>query len=279
MSWPETMLLAVDGEPSTRVMRCPGAGSPIADGKYREVGLAVSPHRAPPSTAITTRAASNPPCSSLYSNKTLPTPGYISCLLDPVHGLPLPVAVTVRGRDEVYLLAHRLIDYPLLLDFVQKTFHVSGDPECVWLERHGNNGKMFLVALNHWNDYAHIFPENTLIFQYPTAGRTGSGAVLITYIVSWQTLSTRARLVSFYRDPISWADVSANFCRAISLSKAVEMRLIVAAPYPAWWEERFGQNTVIDGEEIWEQVVNAAYLFAPDKVTDLLVDVSPKIQQ
>ncbi|KAF8242300.1 hypothetical protein K440DRAFT_664835 [Wilcoxina mikolae CBS 423.85] len=188
-----------------------------------------------------------------------------------------PVAVTVSGRDEIYLLAHRLIDYPLLLDFVQRTFHVSGDPECVWLERHG---KMFLVSLNHWNDYAHIFPENKLVFQFPTTGGTGtaSGAVVITYSVSWIPLNTGARLVFLLRNPILWAVVSAKIYQATFLPRRVQLRVIVGAPYPAWWVERFGQNMVIEGEEIWEQVVNAARLFAPDKVTDLLVELLQESQ-
>ncbi|KAF8253314.1 hypothetical protein K440DRAFT_642287 [Wilcoxina mikolae CBS 423.85] len=177
-----------------------------------------------------------------------------------------PVAVTVTGREEVYLLAHKHCDYPALLKFVHAKFGVSGDPECVWIERHKNYGTKFLLDLDQWNEYSGIIDANKLLFQFPAAGG------VCNTIRRFGNKLQGGRFVSLYRDKYPWTEVSNMIREATQIPRGTISQFVVKEPYPEWWIERFGQDWVIE-EKTWQRIVEVACRFAQDRITDLQVQL------
>ena len=66
-----------------------------------------------------------------------------------------------------------------MIAFVQERFSVSGEPECVWLER---NGLKLKLALDLWNDYAGAFVGNKLVVQFPGVVNDAEGGEDVCYI-------------------------------------------------------------------------------------------------
>jgi hypothetical protein len=91
-----------------------------------------------------------------------------------------------------------------------------------------------------------------------------SGGLVINY--------NGGRVVSLYRDKHSWEDVSEKIREATQIPRSMISQFVVKEPYPEWWIERFGQDSVIN-EETWQRVVEIAGHFAPDKVTDMQVQL------
>lgn len=77
-------------------------------------------------------------------------------------------------------------------------------------------------------------------------------------------------VVFLYRDPILWSEASKKI-PPLTMPRNIGLKFVVEQPYPRWWVERFGEHTMIEGEEKWEQIVNAALNFAPNMITDLQV--------
>jgi hypothetical protein len=53
------------------------------------------------------------------------------------------------------------------------------------------------------------------------------------------------------------------------------INLEVNAPFPTWWSHQFGRVivTVVDATD-WERIVEAASDYAPDRVTDLFLEIT-----
>ncbi|KAF8242299.1 hypothetical protein K440DRAFT_617674 [Wilcoxina mikolae CBS 423.85] len=196
---------------------------------------------------------------------------------------PTFVGVTVTGHKEVYLLSHKRCDYVSLLAFVHRKFGESGEPECVWLER---DGTRFVLALDLWNDYPSAIEWNKIEFQFPV--KTDNDAVAEDEVVSspgglvlrFRAPSTVSDLGPlhvglFYRDQNSWEDINAKILQSVRLASSSVIKFEVKAPFPTWWSHQFGRDTVtvVDATN-WERIVAVARDCAPDRVTDLFLEIT-----
>ncbi|KAF8534901.1 hypothetical protein BDD12DRAFT_858033 [Trichophaea hybrida] len=196
---------------------------------------------------------------------------------------PTFVGVTVTSHKEVYLLSHRRCDYASLLAFVHRKFGKSGEPECVWLER---DGTRFVLALDLWNDYSSAIEGNKIEFQFPT--NTNNNAItkdeivhppggLVLHFNAPPTVSDLGPLDVrlFYRDQNSWEDIQAKILQSAHLPSSPILNLEVKAPFPTWWSDQFGRVivTVVNATN-WEHIVGAASGCAPDRVTDLFLEIT-----